>query len=74
MEKNNLITMANQIGAFFKSYPDKEQATKDIAGHLNKFWPPVMRKKIVKNISTKFLKRENKHKRLLGEIKKYLKQ
>ena len=34
MEENNLITMANQIGGFFKSYPDKEQATKDIATHL----------------------------------------
>ena len=44
---NNLVTMANQIGGFFKSYPDKEQATKDIAGHMKKFWPPVMRKEII---------------------------
>ena len=48
MKDSTLIAMANQIGAFFKSYPDKEQATKDIAGHLNKFWPPVMRNQIVK--------------------------
>ena len=52
MKDITLITMANQIGAFFKSYPDKDQATKDIAGHLNKFWPPVMRKQIVEIISS----------------------
>ena len=44
---DNLVTMANQIGGFFKSYPDKEQATKDIAGHMKKFWPPIMRKEII---------------------------
>lgn len=49
---NNLVTMANQIGGFFKSYPDKEQATKDIAGHMKKFWPPVMRKEIIAYVDT----------------------
>ena len=69
MEKNNLITMANQIGAFFKSYPDKEQATKDIAGHLNKFWPPVMRKKIVEIISSEDFKSEEMNQMVLDAIK-----
>ena len=73
MEKNNLITMANQIGAFFKSYPDKQQATKDIAGHLNKFWPPVMRKKIVEIISSEDFKSEEMNQMVLDAIKKYLK-
>jgi formate dehydrogenase subunit delta len=73
MGKNNLITMANQIGAFFKSYPDKEQATKDIAGHLNKFWPPVMRKKIVEIISSEDFKSEEMNQMVLDAIKKYLK-
>ena len=59
MKKNHLITMANQIGVFFKSYPDKEQATKDIAGHLNKFWPPVMRKKIVEIITSENFKNDD---------------
>ena len=49
---NNLVTMANQIGGFFKSYPDKEQATKDIAVHMKKFWPPVMRKEIIAYVDT----------------------
>ncbi len=65
--------MANQIGAFFKSYPDKEQATKDIAGHLNKFWPPVMRKKIVEIISSEDFKSEEMNQMVLDAIKKYLK-
>jgi len=28
MDIGHLVTMANQIGAFFKSYPDAEQAKK----------------------------------------------
>ena len=43
METKNLIRMANDIGNFFKSYPDKEQAKKDTASHIQKFWPPNMR-------------------------------
>ena len=42
----HLITMANQIGAFFKSYPDHEKAKEDIANHLTKFWAPPMRNQI----------------------------
>ena len=49
---NNLVTMANQIGDFFKSYPDKEQDTKDIAGHMKKFWPPIMRKEIIEYVAS----------------------
>ena len=49
---NNLVTMANQIGDFFKSYPDKEQATKDIAVHMKKFWPPIMRKEIIEYVNS----------------------
>ena len=49
---NNLVTMANQIGGFFKSYPDREQATKDIAGHMKKFWPPIMRKDIIEYVDS----------------------
>ncbi len=73
MEKNNLVLMANQIGAFFNSYPDKEQATKDIAGHLNKFWPPVMRKKIIEIISSENFNHTDIDEMVLVAIKKYLK-
>ena len=46
MNIDHLITMANQIGAFFKSYPDQEKAKEDIANHLTKFWAPPMRNQI----------------------------
>ena len=46
MNIDHLITMANQIGDFFKSYPDQEKAKVDIANHLTKFWAPPMRNQI----------------------------
>ena len=73
MEENNLITMANQIGGFFKSYPDKEQATKDIATHLKKFWPPVMRNKIIEYVSSAEEKDNLLDDMVNDAIKKYLK-
>ena len=39
----NLIRMANQIGTFFESMPDREEALQGIATHLRKFWDPRMR-------------------------------
>lgn len=37
-----LAAMANQIGDFFKSYPD-EEAIPAIADHINQFWTKRMR-------------------------------
>jgi formate dehydrogenase subunit delta len=37
-----LAFMANQIGDFFKSYPE-EQAIAAIADHINQFWTKRMR-------------------------------
>ena len=37
-----LALMANQIGDFFKAYPD-EQAVAAIADHINQFWTKRMR-------------------------------
>ena len=53
MKTEQLITMANQIGAFFKPYPDQEQAQKDIARHLNRYWALAMRKQIVLHVQEK---------------------
>lgn len=50
MDIHNLVKMANQIGAFFESMPDREQAKADIATHLKKFWDPRMRKAILQTI------------------------
>ncbi len=52
MDIQNLVKMANQIGAFFESMPDREQAKADIAMHLKRFWEPRMRKAIVEGLST----------------------
>ncbi|MFJ5445816.1 formate dehydrogenase subunit delta [Methylobacillus methanolivorans] len=50
MNVEHLVKMANQIGDFFRSYPDPEQAKKDIASHLQRFWAPQMRQQIVRYI------------------------
>ncbi len=50
MDIHNLVKMANQIGAFFESMPDREQAKADIANHIKKFWEPRMRKTILQKM------------------------
>ena len=50
MDIQNLVKMANQIGSFFESMPDREQAKADIATHIKKFWEPRMRKTILQKI------------------------
>ncbi|NUU02256.1 formate dehydrogenase subunit delta [Herbaspirillum robiniae] len=44
MNTEHLIKMANQIGSFFSTMPDREQAVADLASHLKRFWEPRMRK------------------------------
>jgi formate dehydrogenase subunit delta len=53
MEASSLIKMANQIGTFFESMPNHQQALEDIATHLKRFWAPKMRKIIVDCIDQK---------------------
>ncbi len=50
MKAEHLITMANQIGDFFKSYPDSEQAKQDIVTHIKRFWALRMRQQIVSHV------------------------
>ena len=52
MDIQRLISMANQIGDFYESYPDKSHAEQDIAGHLNKLWALPMRQQIAKHVQT----------------------
>jgi formate dehydrogenase subunit delta len=47
MDTQKLISMANQIGSFFESYPDQDEAKKEVAVHLKKFWAPRMRKELL---------------------------
>ena len=41
MQPGKLISMANQIAGFFRSYPD-EEAVAGVHRHLEAFWTPVM--------------------------------
>ncbi|MEX6502957.1 formate dehydrogenase subunit delta [Pseudomonas zhanjiangensis] len=43
MNATQLIKMANQIGAFFASQPNPEQAREEFAQHLRRQWDPQMR-------------------------------
>lgn len=51
MKVDNLVKMANQIGTFFESLPDREQARLDIANHLQKFWDPAMRRQLLDHVA-----------------------
>ncbi len=47
MDLDNLVHMANRIGAFFAAQPDRDEALAGIADHLKKFWDPRMRTQIL---------------------------
>ena len=49
MDIGHLVTMANQIGDFFKSYPDAEQAKQDIVMHIKRFWALNMRLQLIEH-------------------------
>ncbi|WP_367650881.1 formate dehydrogenase subunit delta [Methylomonas sp. ZR1] len=42
--------MANNIGAFFKSEPDRELAVKGVEQHIRNFWEPRMRTAIIEYV------------------------
>ena len=47
MHLENLVSMANQIGTFFSAYPDRQEALDGIATHIQKFWEPRMRTRLL---------------------------
>ena len=50
MDIENLIRMANRIGDFYESLPDREEGRREIASHLRKFWEPRMRRSLVQHV------------------------
>ena len=52
MNENKLITMANQIGAFFESMPDRAEAINGIVTHIRATWDPRMRHGLKHHIET----------------------
>ena len=52
MQTEKLIQMANQIGDFFEAEPNQNQAQKEIAQHLNRFWTKDMRNQLAAHVQT----------------------
>ena len=46
MDTDNLVHMANRIGQFFQSMPDRAEAVAGVAEHIRKFWEPRMRRQL----------------------------
>ena len=47
MDGNKLIRMANDIAAFFAAEPVRADAVAGVAGHLQRFWDPRMRRQLL---------------------------
>ena len=52
MTIQHLVHMANQVAAFFASYPEAE-AVEGTANHLKSFWDPRMRREIEAHLKDK---------------------
>jgi len=49
MRVDRLVTMANDIGAFFNGETDKQAAASNVANHLKRYWDPRMRRQIIQH-------------------------
>jgi formate dehydrogenase subunit delta len=50
MTEETIVRMANQIAAFFATYPH-EQAVEGTYDHIKKFWDPRMRKQLAEKVA-----------------------
>lgn len=50
MDVQNLVKMANQIGQFFHSFPDHDEAVREVAAHIRRFWEPRMRQALLDHL------------------------
>ena len=51
MDPHYLVTMANEIAAFFAG-EEPGKAAENVANHLRRYWDPRMRKQILEHTST----------------------
>ena len=51
MSTTQLVTMANDIAAFFDASSDAGQSSQNVAAHLRRYWDPRMREKIVEHLA-----------------------
>jgi formate dehydrogenase subunit delta len=47
----HLVKMANDIGDFFRSEPERKEAIAGIANHISRFWTPRMRQKLLAHVA-----------------------
>ena len=52
MDAQHLVSMVNDIAAFFASETDKDAAAGQVASHVQRFWEPRMRKALREYAST----------------------
>ncbi|MBX3147356.1 MAG: formate dehydrogenase subunit delta [Gemmatimonadales bacterium] len=45
-----LIRMANQIGEFHRSFPDRAEGLSGTATHIRRFWDPRMRRALLEHV------------------------
>jgi formate dehydrogenase subunit delta len=52
MDIDYLVKMANQIGAFYQTMPNQDEAKKEVVLHLKRFWDPRMRRSLLEGLDT----------------------
>ncbi len=50
MQIEHLVTMANEIAAFFQGAANEGEAAASVANHLRRFWDPRMRRQIIEHL------------------------
>ena len=51
MDVERLVQMANDIGDYFGSDPDREAGITGMRNHLERFWAPRMRRRIITHLA-----------------------
>ena len=50
MEVERLVTLANDIAAFYAAWDDPAAAATEMTSHLRRFWEPRMRRALVAHV------------------------
>jgi len=53
MNVEHLVSMANDIAAFFDAEPDKKVAAESVRFHISRFWEARMRRAIIAHVQEK---------------------
>jgi formate dehydrogenase subunit delta len=50
MDTEHLVTMVNEIAAFFATASEGETAPQEVAAHLQRYWEPRMRAELLAHL------------------------